>query len=195
MGYSIWHKEPKVGSAAVLDKYPDGLKVFMPRIGKQLGQTDYPEILDFSVSPDIGGIVLADLLRNTLGYYVASPPLRTLLEQHSDAEIEFLEIRVVGRTGRPEETPYYIANLIGRQLDCADLSRSEMTELKRKKGRYGSIKRLYLHEEKIDPEFKIFRLQQAPHVYIVRDDLRREIEDSGLTGSAFFAMGDDVDID
>jgi len=179
----------------LLDRLPEGNDaLFRPRVGKPMG-ADYPEVMQFEMSPDLGGIRLHDLICNTLGFYVISARLKQILEEHAGAEFEFLPIHIVNRKGRREKGPYFIANLIGRQVDCADLSRSIMRESAMRKGRYGSLRRLTIDPARVDPDFKVFRLQQMPKLFIVRDDLKGAIERGGVTGCAFHAMGTDVDID
>ena len=194
MDYFIWEAERRP-EYCILDRLPGGNKaMFRPRVGRLMGG-DYEETLDFEMSPDLGGIGLADLVRNTLGFYVTSTTLKTVLEAESGAEFEFLPIRIVNRRGRPEPDAYWIANLVDRQVTCANLGASEMRESSMRKGRYTSLKRLQIDTDKIDPEFRIFRLQELPKLFIVRDDLKLAIEESATTGSLFHAMGDPVLID
>lgn len=192
--FFIWEAE-RNPSACLLDRLPDDdHAMFRPRIGRAMGG-DYPEAREFPMSPDLGGTDLPDLVRNTLGFYVVSERLRDALEHHAGAEFEMLPIHVLDRRGKRVPKPYWIANLLGRSVACADLPRCEMTELAMRKGRYTSMKRLHVDSKRIDPSFRILRLDEMPKLFLVRDDLRRALDASGATGMRFSAMGDPVLID
>ncbi|MEZ4367989.1 MAG: hypothetical protein R2939_17170 [Kofleriaceae bacterium] len=190
----VW--EPaRGGGRCVLDRLPeDEHAMFRPRIGRAMGDA-YPAARALPMSPDLGGTEVPDLVRNTLGFYVVSRRLRAVLEAEADAEFEMLPVEVLDRAGVAVPEPRWIANLLGRVVPCADLARSEMTELAMRPGRYTSIKRLYVDAAKVDRGLKIFRLGEAPKLWLVRADLRRALEASGATGMVFRAMGDDVLID
>lgn len=192
--YFLWEAARRPGDC-LLDRLPeDDHALFRPRVGKPMG-ADYPTPREFPMSPDLGGLGLPDLVRNTLGFYVVSSRLREALERGALADFEMLPIHVLDRGGRRVQQPYWIANLLGRSVLCADLQRSVMTEMSMKKGRYTSLKRLHVDVERIDPNHRILRLGEIPKLYLVRGDLRRELEASGATGLQFWTMGDDVMID
>ena len=194
MDFFLWEAARSPG-CCILDRLPeDDHALFRPRIGRAMGR-DYPNARDFPMSPDLGGVELPDLVRNTLGFYVVSKRLRETLERTSDASFEMLPIHILDRRGVRVSAPYWIANLLERSIPCADLQRSEMTEMAMKKGRYTSLKRLHLVPERIDPAFRILRLDEMPRIFLVRSDLRQDLEASGATGMRFWAMGDPVVID
>jgi hypothetical protein len=194
MDYYIWSTE-RNSLYCTLDRVPDGNQaMFRARLGRPMG-ADYPEPLPFPMSPDLGGIKVAELVRNTLGYYIVGPAVHAVLANESGASFEFLPIDIINRKGRREEATRWIANLLGDPVVCADLSKSVMREMPLKKGRYSSLQRLVLDARRIDPSLKIFRLGEMPHLFIVRDDLRAALAASGATAMQFHAMGDPVMFD
>jgi hypothetical protein len=188
MDYFIW-STARDRLYCTLDRLPEGNQaLFRPRLGRPMG-ADYPEPLPFPMSPDLGGIKVADLVHNTLGYYIVGPTVRDVLAKESGAEFEFLPIQIVNRKGRTEGVERWIANLLGGQVPCADLSRSSMREMAIKKGRYTSLERLVIDAARVDPALRIFRLGEMPQLFIVRDDLRTALQASGASGMQFHAMG------
>jgi hypothetical protein len=194
MPYFIWSavQDPVF---CMLDRLPDGNQaLFRPRLGRPMG-ADYPEPLPFAISPDLGGIKVADFVRNTLGFYIIGPAVRDVLAAQQGAEFEFLPITIINRKGRTEDAERWIANLLGGQVPCADLSKSTMREMAMKKGRYTSLQKLVIDPSRVDPALSIFRLGEMPQLFIVRDDLRAALEATGASGMQFHAMGDPVMFD
>jgi hypothetical protein len=188
MDYYIWSTE-RNSLFCTLDRLPDGNQaMFRARIGRPMG-ADYPDTLPFHMSSDLGGIKVADLVRNTLGYYIVGPAIHEVLSKESGESFEFLPIDIINRKGRREDAARWIANLLGEPVVCADLSKSTMREMALKKGRYSSLQRLVIDTGRVDPSLKIFRLGEMPHLFIVRDDLRAALDASGATGMQFHAMG------
>jgi hypothetical protein len=181
-----------VPNAVVIDKLGDGgLPSHKTRKGIEVNTNEPWTLLQ---SDDLGGLKFYEVVANTLGMYIVSQKTRELLEAHAEAPFEFIPVRIMDRKNRPVPNPYFIANLVGRQVDCVDISKSVMEESVFDKGTYDDVKRLYLRHSEIDPSFKIFRLKQVPAVFAVRDDLKESLEKNGVTGFLFLAEGDKLHI-
>jgi hypothetical protein len=193
--YFIWIKpfpSKTVPNAVLVDKLGDGdLPSHKAANGVEVQANEPWTLLQ---SDDLGGLKFYEVVANTLGLYIVSQKTRALLEEHAEAPFEFIPARIMDRKNRPIPNPYFIANLIGRQVDCVDTGKSVMEEKVFRKGTYNNIKCLYLRHNEIDPNFKIFRLMQVPKVIAVREDLKDILEKNGVTGHLFYAEGDKIHI-
>jgi hypothetical protein len=86
-----------------------------------------------------------------------------------------------------------VANVLA-QVGCVDRERTDGSPHPTKPERYFSIYSLHLEEDLIDSDLNLFRLAEMPEVMVVRDDLKRVFEEEGITGAAYFAMGEEVDL-
>lgn len=171
------------------DEFPDP---WMPSDGERMGD-EYGAPADLSMSSESPGILLSDVISNILGYLIVSPALRALLEEHSGAEIEFLPVRILNHKGRLASDEYSIANVIGT-VDCVDMARSEGRLDPGESGVFARLKKLHLDPGRVPPEGRLFRIAAMPPVMIIRDDLRRILEDAGITGAEYLTLGEPVNI-
>jgi hypothetical protein len=151
-------------------------------------EDSYPDGYKFSMSKDMPGIRVPDIINNALGYLMISAKLKELLEKHATAEIEYLRFTLLNHKRRVASDQYFIANLIGT-VDCVDRERTigDMSALN--PGQYSRIKRLFLQEDKLDPALNLFRIASLPKVILIRDDLKKELEGQGITGAIYCEMG------
>lgn len=193
--YTIFTAKPDLTRDGFLDKWPDGVEnIQRTRLGKRVDLAAASLPVEVQMSADIGGIEFRDLVGNTMGMYVVSERLKDVLLEHADAEFELIPLRIINRKGRAEADTFWIANLLDRQVACADVAKSDMDEMRMKKGRFKNIRRLVLRDAALDPSFKIFRLGEMPKLFLVREDLRDAIEAAGVSGCAFHDIGAPVDI-
>lgn len=160
--------------------------------GRRMGD-HFPGRVTFAMHPASPGIVVPDLVDNTLFYTLVSSRLKALLETESGAEIEWLPFTLVNHKGRVAIDDGFIANVIGK-VDCVDRARTAAAKSAYAPSEFLAIDRLHLDPAKIPPDARLFRIAPMPSVMIVRDDLRAQIDGMGATGVAWVAMGEDCDI-
>ena len=83
----------------------------------------YPDGYKFSMSKDMPGIRVPDIINNALGYWMISKKLKELLEHNAAAEIEFLRFTLLNHKRRVSSDRCFIANLVGA-VDCVDRERT-----------------------------------------------------------------------
>jgi hypothetical protein len=157
--------------------------------GERMGE-HYPPKIRFDMSKEHDGIVVPDFIHNTLHLPMVSGQLKALLEKESGAEIEFLPFTLYNHRGRVAAEGCHIANLLG-SLDCVDRRRTEGDESFITPGTYSGLFRLYLSAEQLPPTAKLFRLASMPSVIIIREDLRALLEQQGISGVEYIAMGEE----
>ena len=137
---------------------------------------------------------MPDVIRNAVRYLMISGRVKSLLEEHATAEIEFLRFTLLDHQGQVASDDCYLANVLGT-VDCVDMERSEGTVGETRKGvRFERLTRLHLRDEAVDPQRNIFRITPMPAVIVVREDLKAALEDVQITGAEFFPMGAEVRI-
>lgn len=159
--------------------------------GISLGQGGYDYVFDMAA--DEPGLLVADLVDNTLGYTLASAALKDFLETNSGAEIEFTPFRLRNHKRRFVDEELFIANVIGT-IDWVDREQTEGDEDPVNPGRYMAISKLVFDPDRIDPDVDLFRLAVFPEYLVFREDLKTKLEQSGMTGFAFHRVGDDVEL-
>jgi len=163
-----------------------------PARGIRMGDS-YPDGYKFSMSKDVPGIRVADIIDNALGYLMISAKLKELLEKHATVEIEYLRFVLLNHKRRVASDQCFIANLIGA-VDCVDRDRTVGDLSALNPGQYSAIDNLFLHEDKIDPALNLFRIDAYPRVIVIRDDLKRILDEQGVTGAKYCKMGSTLEI-
>ena len=148
----------------------------------------YPAGYKFSMSSDVPGLIVPDVINNALGYFMTSAKLKELLAQRATVEIEYLRFTLLNHKGRVASDQCFIANPIGT-VDCVDPERTEGRPDALNPGQYSRIKKLFLLDDKIPPSQNLFRIASLPSVLVIRDDLKKDMEAAGITGANFVAMG------
>ncbi len=175
----------------MIEDYPQGMEaIHRPAVGVRMNER-YRESMGFRMSSTIGGKVVPDLVRNALGYCIASARLRELLEGQAGVEIEFLPMHIINHKGRREKGEFFIGNVIG-SVDCVDRGRSEFVENPMRPGEFQFLRKLALATDRIDPERKLFRIRPMPRVLIIREDLASLLGAAGVTGCSFLRLGSPV---
>ena len=105
----------------------------------------------------------------------------------NEGECQLIPIKIDGISDSHE---YYVCVIL-RCVECLDESRSVFDKFAiddpvrpDKAGQYRGIYKLVIDHRKINDE-RIFRLKNAENIIIVNEELRREIEDSDITGIHF----------
>ncbi len=196
--YFIFYTDSSDKKSCFLDIYPDHDYLHKPSLGQRMSEQYYPQVVDFHMSDDLWGIEVPDMIANTMSLYIVSENLRAVIDEHAYPEFEYLPVNIIDRKNIKVKKKYFIANLIGTQIDCADKEKSIMDPniMMQKKGkdRYENLRKLYIDESKIDRKINIFRLLQMPELFIVNASFKKVIEKENFRGCQFFKMGEDVDI-
>jgi hypothetical protein len=158
-----------------------------PARGIRMGNS-YPDGYKFPMSKDVPGLRVPDIINNAMGYFMISAKLKELLEQCATTEVEYLRFTLLNHKGRVASDQCFIANLIGT-VDCVDVERTVGRPDVLNPGEYSRIKNLFLLEDKIDPDLKLFRIASLPSVLVIREDLKNDLDSAGITGANFVAMG------
>ncbi|MFL5356666.1 imm11 family protein [Archangium sp.] len=156
--------------------------------GERMGE-HFPAGVRLEMSREHRGLVIPDYIPNTLLMPMVTGKLKTLLEQESGAEIEFLPFALYNHKGRVVAPECFIANVIGSR-DWADMKKTRGEKSIISPGTFEALFQLQLDPEKVDPQAKLFRLNIIPRFLIVRDDLRAAFEQNGITGMKYTAMGE-----
>ncbi|HZH13164.1 MAG TPA: DUF1629 domain-containing protein [Archangium sp.] len=156
--------------------------------GQPMGE-HHPSRVRLDMDKRHAGLVVPDLVFNNSHLHISTRRLKDLLERESGASIEFLPVAIHDHKGRVANEDCYIANVLGTR-DCVDRSRSEFKESALKPGQFSQLRKLQLDPERVDPEAKLFRIQDMPAVVIIRGDLRAALDKEGMTGAGYIAMGE-----
>lgn len=180
-------RDPK--HCAIYDE-PEALKPESWRISDGLPMDEhFPSGLVLQMASEHKGIVLTDLVGNTLRMAIVSSRLKSLIEEHAGANVEFLPLSISNHKGRIAAKDYFIANVLDHQ-DCIDLEHSEVEQLGLEPGRLSGLFRLRILADRIPAEAKLFRLKSMPVAILIRDDLRAVLVAAGLTGVRYIGMGE-----
>ncbi|MBZ4417958.1 imm11 family protein [Myxococcus sp. RHSTA-1-4] len=133
---------------------------------------------------DSRGIKLTDSIPNTLHLLIVSEKLKGVLEEKSGAAIEFLPVRIRNQRGRFVQEPYFIVNPVGT-LECVAREKSRFWCSEIRPDQVFHFHNLVLDESKIPPDARLFRLKEKSNLFIVREDLGKDILRAGCDGMIF----------
>ncbi len=153
----------------------------------------FPPNLIFQMDRGHPGQAIPDLVSNTERISIVSGKLKSLLEQHAAARIEFLPISIARANGRIVAKDYFIANVLDH-VDCVDKARSEVEELNPDPTMLSGLFRLQVHSSQIPAEARLFRLKSMPPAVLIRDDLRAILDAASITGVKYITMGEECTI-
>ncbi|HYV46037.1 MAG TPA: DUF1629 domain-containing protein [Myxococcaceae bacterium] len=183
-----WEVQP--GYCAVFHIPREMPFIHKPATGQRMG-AEYQPGVQFKMTDKEKGLRIADVVPNACGYFMVSARMKTLLEQHAQAEIEFLRFTLLNHKGKVASDDLYIANVIG-MFDCVDMNQSVGTPHPMRPGRFMYVRRLALDEARIPPDRRLFRTKVVPTVLIIRDDLKEIFEREQVTGPTYPPVGSDV---
>lgn len=175
----------------VIHQQPGNLKnMALPSRGKSIvGLAD--DVRDYQMSKEAKGLQVADVIRNTFGYLMASERMKKAFESHvRGAQIEYLPFRLLNHKGRMAADPCFIVNVLGT-VDCADKSLSRGVETAVYKGEFFIARRLVLVESRVPKDANVFRTSLFPPGIWVGGALRSAMEKQGMA-ARFVASGEDI---
>ncbi|MCP3168887.1 imm11 family protein [Myxococcus qinghaiensis] len=174
----------------LIDEVPESLDSKVWRIAAGLPMEHrYPNHVVLPMDKGHKGLVVPDLVSNTERIAIVSTRLKTLLEQHSGARIEFLPVSIANHKGRIAAKDYFIANVLDH-VDCIDKERSEVQELDPDPARLSGLFRLQVLEDRIPAEANLFRLKPLPPAILIRETLRARLSAENLSGVRYIEMGE-----
>jgi len=124
-------------------------------------------------------------------FHLVSPRLRRLLEDLGlGGEVQFLPVRVVGEKSGQEVGVYYVANFL-RRIPCLDLEHSIGVEFygpdwirPEQRGKIAGVWKAALRKEAIS-DARLFRVDEWKYIVVVREDVKRAMEEARITGCYF----------
>ncbi len=163
-----------------------------PARGIKLGDK-YTVKQTFQMAFEVGGIQVADVIHNAMGYLMVSGRLKKLLKMHCNAEIEFLPFTLLNHKGRIAREDLVMANIVGT-VDCVDLENTIGDPEEFYEKTFCEINKLELDLSKIKENLNLFRIASQPCTIIIREDLRGIFESEGITGIEYLELGSEVEL-
>ncbi|HYO53819.1 imm11 family protein [Archangium sp.] len=191
--YSILRAIKAPSFCGILD-LPDDVEPLSWKLAKgRAVANEYPQDVKMKMADRYPGILVPDFIYNVIACTLVSEAAKELLEQHAQADIEFLPFTLLNHKGRVARERCYIVNVLG-VADCVDPGRTSATHSRMERGTYLFLNKLELDLKKVPETARIFRLKQLPSVMIVHETLRAVLQEKGLTGLGFIEMGEACDI-
>jgi len=145
-----------------------------------------PDDLVFDVDPQFG-VELADELPNTFRAHVLAERFASAVAELG-VKLERFPVGIRNARGRIVPDRYELVNLL-EAVPCVDLERSTyITALV--KGQLLKVTKLVLDPSKVDAARPLFRIGEAPFLWLVRDDVVEAWTQAGFTGCRFVAVED-----
>jgi hypothetical protein len=120
------------------------------------------------------------------GWPLFSPGMRHLMEDVLPGVIQFLPFRFQRLDGTGQVAGYCVGQIL-RRVDCLDRNRTKVRNNWRPvndSGDFGTYAPLVLSRSLIGQE-KLFRIAGSCGTIVIREDVKRAIEDAGFTGQRF----------
>ena len=128
-------------------------------------------------------IELADNLFGT-ELIIVSEKLRKMLTAERVTNVEYLPLTIVNHKKKVASTDYFILNPPS-VVDCIDIEASEVKWNAIDKTLINRCKQLVLKEANVPKNVKVFRPKHLPTAILIRSELAKTLEESGLTGLYF----------
>ncbi len=186
MKYYVWSRIQNE-ELAWLERFPEEIERKNYLYDKGIPLTEiFPPNLIYPMAID-SGIRIVDNMPNTLGLKIISEKVKTVLEEHSTSECEFLPIKIENHKGRFVKELFYIANFL-ESVPCLDKDKSEFVIDALDKTQMDHISHLFLDESKIPDDFDLFRLSEMNTLILIREDLKTKLEEAELSGLNFIEL-------
>lgn len=173
----------------LIDEFPRPLdkQSWMAAEGVKMGEK-YPAGVRLNMSRD-GGLVIPDYIPTTLLVPMVTGRFKALLEKEAGVDIEFLPFALYNHKKRLAAEDCFIANVIGMH-DCANMTKTRGEKSIISPGQFEALHRMELDMAKVPPDAKLFRVSVFPRLLVIRDDLRAVLEQNGISGIRYVAMGE-----
>lgn len=150
--------------------------------------SQWPGNAEFRMQPRHSGLIVPDVLLNPHECLMVTDRLRAFLEGHIHTPVEYLRFTLVNHKGRVADDSMWVVNLLD-SVACADMEKTEGSESPFYPGEIQDLLELHVIEEKLPTDRKLFRLGECPATILVREDLRREMEEAGFSAE-YFELGE-----
>ncbi len=126
-------------------------------------------------------------------FHLHSPRLRALLERLGlGPDIQYLPVQMKGEKTGQEVGVYYVANYL-RRIPCLDLEHSIYTVFgpdwirPEQRGQIAGVLKSVLRNDALG-EARLFRVDEYEAIAVIREDVKRAMEDEGITGCYFLEL-------
>ena len=145
---------------------------------------EWPENAEFRMKPRHPGLMVPDVVLNPHECLMVTDRMRALLDRHIDTPVEYLPFTLLNHKGRVADDSMWVVNLLD-SVGCADMEKTRGSESPFYPGEIQDLRKLFVIEEKLPTDRKIFRLGECPPTILVRDDLRHAIEEADFSAEYF----------
>ncbi|MCY1046161.1 hypothetical protein OV208_32925 [Corallococcus sp. bb12-1] len=152
----------------------------------------FPPATVLSVHPRSGDM-LTDFIDNSDAVLEVSANAREVLmaQGMGEGNAEYLPFTLHDKQGRVVKEQYFVVNLL-RSVACFDLEKSRYKTYPKNPDEIYGIRSVYLREDRIPLDARLFRLAESLRITIIRSDLVEAVEKAGLVGLAVLPLGADV---
>ena len=163
---------PAASQYCFLKSEPAGLGLATNRLSKGISIADeYPSDVRYFMDPDEPGIQVPDLVGNPGGILVVSRVVKQAIENANHGPTEYLPISIYNHKKRLAAADYFVINPLGTQ-DCLDPERSR---IEYHNDKVVGVDRMVLKGEKLKDAPDLFRVREAPRVYVASENLVRAL--------------------
>jgi len=189
MHYFALVEDQDLEDAAVLADPPASIKDENFRFTEGVPLKDwFPSDAVYPMSPEFPRArKLYALQSNALGLLVISKELKAVFDSVGCDNIEYLPISILNHRGKLASSDYSIANVL-HPMDAMDRKNSIYKMNPLLPTQVNMLSKLVLLEDRIPPERHLFRLTNAPRVYLVTETLKRAVEKKKLDGMLFIPV-------
>lgn len=117
---------------------------------------------------------------------LVSDRFKDLLEIHAPSHAQFLPVQMTYRRKHINKPRFWVANWL-KVLQVADLNRSEIAHMDKESGSIDFID-VAINEKSVPDDTLIFVMKEHPLIWIIRNDLRKIIEDAEISGIQFTSL-------
>ena len=115
------------------------------------------------MSPEVGGMKLADFVGNTVRLLIVHERIKNVMERTNEGKIEYLPLSIFNHKKRLASKDFFVVNPLGTD-DVLDLGKSK---IQRSGKDIVDIDKMILDPEKMKRAPDIFRPREAPTSYII----------------------------
>lgn len=149
---------------------------------------EWPKEAEFRMKPQHPGLIVPDVVLNPHECLMVTDRMKAFLQEHIESPVEFLPFTLINHKGRVANDSMWVVNLLD-SVACADMDKTEGSESPFYPGEIQDLLELHVIEDKLPTVRKIFRLKECPATILVRDDLRRGLEEAGFSAE-YFELGE-----
>ena len=174
MDYFSITKGPTVDrSLCMLEREPQGLRMFSHRMGKGYAMGDkYPQDAVWQMSGKYGGTKLDSLIASH--YLVVERKMKEVFER-TGVPMECLNFTLLDHKGQVASRDYFLLNPLGT-FDCLNLEKSTIEYSNEMPGEIIGIDNYVLDSNKLRNAPDFFRIKEDPYVYVLSHKLVDELQ-------------------